>query len=141
MEIESKMIEFSKEIDISAERLDLVLWYRQVGYIFKQLNYTRYIDIIVYIKGGKMFEEIKSIIIEQLDVEEEQISINSKIIDDLGADSLDLLEIMTSEYGKYEIKISKDKIEKLKTIGDILKLQRITMKKFRKIIRYTKLQI
>lgn len=59
-----------------------------------------------------MFEEIKSIIIEQLDVEEEQISINSKIIDDLGADSLDLLEIMTSVEEKYEIKISKDKIEK-----------------------------
>lgn len=68
-----------------------------------------------------MFEEIKSIIIEQLDVEEEQISINSKIIDDLGADSLDLLEIMTSVEEKYEIKISKDKIEKIKTIGDILK--------------------
>lgn len=68
-----------------------------------------------------MFEEIKSIIIEQLDVEENQISINSKIIDDLGADSLDLLEIITSVEEKYDIKISKDKIEKIKTIGDILK--------------------
>lgn len=35
LEIESKMIKFSKEIDIPMERLDLVLWYRQVGYIFK----------------------------------------------------------------------------------------------------------
>lgn len=35
IEIENKMKEFSKEINISMERLDLVLWYRQVGYIFK----------------------------------------------------------------------------------------------------------
>ncbi len=67
-----------------------------------------------------MIEEIKEIILEQLDVNENEITKDSRLIEDLGADSLDLAEIVVAVETKYNIEIEKENVEKIKTIKDIL---------------------
>ena len=54
-----------------------------------------------------MLEEIKELIIEQLDVESGEITLESKFVEDLGADSLDLMELASSFEEKYEVTIDK----------------------------------
>lgn len=66
-----------------------------------------------------MFEDIKYIILEQLDVNENEIKENTRIIEDLGADSLDVLEILSAIENKYNIEISKEDATKIHTIKDI----------------------
>ncbi len=67
-----------------------------------------------------MFEEIKEIILEQLDVNENEIQEDTRLIEDLGADSLDVAEIVSAVENKFEIELDKEKIEKIKTIKDIM---------------------
>lgn len=67
-----------------------------------------------------MFDEIKGIILEQLDLEENEIKLESKLIEDLGADSLDILEIMSAVEEKFSIEITKADAEKIKTIKDLI---------------------
>ncbi|VWL84772.1 acyl carrier protein [Oceanivirga miroungae] len=66
-----------------------------------------------------MLEEIKEIILEQLDVNEEELNENSRIVDDLGADSLDVVEILNAIENKYDIEILKEDVVKLHTIKEI----------------------
>lgn len=67
-----------------------------------------------------MFDEIKGIILDQLDLEENEIKLESKLIEDLGADSLDILEIMSAIEEKFSIEITKADAEKIKTIQDLI---------------------
>ncbi len=67
-----------------------------------------------------MLEEIKEIILEQLDVKDDEIKEDTRLIEDLGADSLDIAEIISSIENKYNIVIEKEKIEKIKTIKNII---------------------
>ncbi len=74
-------------------------------------------------KGGFMadFEKIKSIIVEQLGVEESEVTPEADFIDDLGADSLDTVELVMAFEEEYGIEISDEHAEKLRTVGDVEK--------------------
>ena len=72
-----------------------------------------------------MLEEIKELIIEQLDVEREEITLDSKFVEDLGADSLDLMELASTLEGKYEVTIDKEELKKIVKVGDIVELIKI----------------
>lgn len=72
-----------------------------------------------------MLEEIKELIIEQLDVEREEITLESKFVEDLGADSLDLMELASSFEEKYEVNIDKEELKKIVKVGDIVELIKI----------------
>ena len=72
-----------------------------------------------------MLEEIKELIIEQLDVEREEITLESKFVEDLGADSLDLMERASSVEEKYEVTIDKEELKKIVKVGDIVELIKI----------------
>ena len=67
------------------------------------------------------FEKIRAIISEQLDVEEEKITLDTNIVEDLGADSLDVVDMIMSFEEEFNVEIPDDKIETIKTIGDIVK--------------------
>ena len=67
-----------------------------------------------------MFEKVKSIIAEKLNVDEEEIKLESSIIDDLGADSIDLIELIMNLEEEYGISISDEEAVKLKTVGDVV---------------------
>lgn len=67
-----------------------------------------------------MIERIKEIIMEQLDVEENEITMESSLIEDLGADSLDIAELMSSFQDEFNIEINAKDIEKIKKIKDLV---------------------
>ena len=68
-----------------------------------------------------ILEKVKAILIEELDVEEDAIKLDSKIKDDLGADSLDLFELISKIEDELNVTIEEDDYGKLITVGDIVK--------------------
>ena len=67
------------------------------------------------------FEKIKKIISEQLGVDEGEITPESHFIDDLGADSLDTVELVMQLEEEYGLEIPDEDAEKLQTVGDAIK--------------------
>lgn len=65
-----------------------------------------------------MEEKVKEIIAEQLNVSEESIFSNTSFIDDLGADSLDIFQIIMALEEEFEIEISNEEVEKMSTVED-----------------------
>ncbi|NLL06182.1 MAG: acyl carrier protein [Clostridiaceae bacterium] len=67
-----------------------------------------------------VFEKIKKIIVEQLGVEEDEITMESSFIDDLGADSLDIVELIMALEEEFDLEIPDSEAEKVSTVGDIV---------------------
>lgn len=96
----------------------------------KQINWYNLREKKSEIKKGvyelsykkSMFEEIKEILLEQLDIDEKDIKLDSKLIDDLGADSLDVAEIVSAVENKFNLEFSKEDLNKVETIQDIINL-------------------
>ena len=68
-----------------------------------------------------IFEQVKKILCDQLDLEEEQVNEDSEVIDDLGADSLDIVALVMTLEEEFDTEIPDEDIENLKTVGDIVK--------------------
>jgi len=68
-----------------------------------------------------ILEKVKKILVDQLDVDEGAITLESSVIDDLGADSLDVVDMVMSLEEEFDIEIPDEEIETLKTVGDIIK--------------------
>ena len=64
------------------------------------------------------FEKVKQIIVEVLNVEEDDITMETTFIDDLGADSLDVFQIIMGLEEEFEIEIPSEEAEKIVTVGD-----------------------
>lgn len=64
------------------------------------------------------FEKIKKIIVEVLSVAEEEITMDTTFVDDLGADSLDIYEIVMGIEEEFDIEIANEEAEKIVTVGD-----------------------
>lgn len=67
-----------------------------------------------------MFEKVKDIIVEQLGAKPESVKFDSAIIDDLGADSLDVVELVMALEEAFDIEIPDEEAEKINTVGDIV---------------------
>ncbi len=65
-------------------------------------------------------EKVKSIIVEQLGVNEEQVVTGAKFIEDLGADSLDTVELVMAFEEEFSIEVPDEEAEKLQTVGDVV---------------------
>ena len=68
-----------------------------------------------------VFDKIKDILCEQLDVEEDAVTMDANIIDDLGADSLDVVDLVMSLEDEFNAEIPDEEVENMKTVGDIVK--------------------
>ena len=68
-----------------------------------------------------VFEKVKKILCDQLDVEEDAVTMDSSIIDDLGADSLDVVDLVMSLEEEFDIEIPDEDVENIKTVGDMVK--------------------
>ena len=67
-----------------------------------------------------VFEKVKKIISEQLEVDQSIINEGSSITGDLGADSLDLVDLAMSIEDEFDIELSDEALEKIKTISDLV---------------------
>lgn len=67
-----------------------------------------------------VFEKVRSILMEQLDLEEDQIHMDSVISDDLGADSLDVVDLVMSLEDEFDTEIPDEAIEGIRTVGDVV---------------------
>ena len=66
----------------------------------------------------QIFEKVKEIIMDQLDVDEDMITMDASFVDDLEADSLDVVELMMAMEEEFDIEISDEEAEGIVTIGD-----------------------
>lgn len=68
-----------------------------------------------------VFDKIKDIIVEQLNVEEDAVTMEASITEDLGADSLDVVDLVMSIEESFDVEIPDEEVENIKTVGDIVK--------------------
>ena len=68
-----------------------------------------------------VFDKVKELISEQLDVKADDITEASNIQDDLGADSLDVVDLVMALEDEFDVEIPEDQVENIKTVGEIVK--------------------
>lgn len=68
-----------------------------------------------------VFERVREIICDQLDLDEDSITMESSILDDLGADSLDVVDLVMSLEDEFGVEIPDEEIENIKTIEDVVR--------------------
>ena len=68
-----------------------------------------------------VFERIRQILMDQLDLEEEKITMESDIVDDLEADSLDVVDLVMTIEDEYGLEVPDDQIENFRTVGDVVR--------------------
>ena len=75
-----------------------------------------------------MSEKIKSIIASQLNISEDQVTLEANFKDDLGADSLDLFEMVMSLEDEYGVEIPSEDLEKITTVGAVVDFYSLGLK-------------
>ena len=68
-----------------------------------------------------IFNRLCQIIADQLDIDADSIRMESSIQDDLNADSLDVMEVAMAVGDEYDIEISEEELENIKTVGDVVR--------------------
>ena len=66
----------------------------------------------------ELMEKVKAVIVDQLNVEEDDVTEDASFIDDLGADSLDIVELVMALEEEFGISIPDEQAESIKTVGD-----------------------
>ena len=69
---------------------------------------------------SEIFERIQEYLADQLDVEPEKITLNSDIVNDFGADSLDVIDMITTLSDEFGVDIPDEEIENFHTVGDVV---------------------
>ena len=68
-----------------------------------------------------IFEKIRGLICDQLDLDESAVEMESAIIEDLGADSLDVVDLIMGIEDEFGIEVSDEAVENIKTVGDVVR--------------------
>ena len=68
-----------------------------------------------------VFEKLREIISEQLEISEELITMESDLMEDFDADSLDLVDLVMSVEDEFGVEVPEEAVENLKTVGDVVK--------------------
>ena len=68
----------------------------------------------------EIFDKVKEIIVEQLGVQESAVTMEASFIDDLGADSLDIVELIMALEEEFDLEIPDADAEKVATVGDVV---------------------
>ena len=69
-----------------------------------------------------VFEKVQQITVEQLSVEASAVTMESTFVDDLGADSLDIVELIMAFEEEFEVEIPDEETEKIRTVADAVEL-------------------
>ena len=68
----------------------------------------------------EIFDKLKEPVVDQLGVEEDEVTMEASMQDDLGADSLDLVDLVMSVEEEFGVKVADEDLENIKTVGDIV---------------------
>ena len=68
----------------------------------------------------EIFDKLKELVVDQLGVEEDELTMEASMQDDLGADSLDLVDLVMSVEEEFGVKVADEDLENIKTVGDIV---------------------
>ena len=68
-----------------------------------------------------VFEKVKEVLVENLSLNEEDITQEAHIIDDLGADSLDIMETIMALEEEFDVKFPEAEIKEIQTVGDLVR--------------------
>src|SRR5699024_1829752 len=90
----------------------------------RQRRYVHGIIAVILLKGGERemanFDKVKDIIVDKLGIDEEKVTKDASFKDDLGADSLDIAELVMELEDEFEMDIPVEEAEKILTVGDAL---------------------
>jgi acyl carrier protein len=67
-----------------------------------------------------VFEKVREILCNQFDVEENEVTLTTRIGEDLGADSLDAVDMLMSLEDEFDVEIPDEEIENIRTVGDLV---------------------
>jgi acyl carrier protein len=70
------------------------------------------------VDNEEIFQKVKDVIVDQLNVDEDEVTPEASFIDDLGADSLDIVELVMALEEQFGISIPDEEAENIKTVGD-----------------------
>jgi acyl carrier protein len=68
-----------------------------------------------------VFKRVKEMIVEELSVEAEKVTLESRLSEDLGADSIDAVELIMNIDDEFNIQVSDEEAQNMKTVGDLVK--------------------
>ena len=68
----------------------------------------------------EIFDKLKELVVDQLGVEEDEVTMEASMQDDLGADSLDLVDLVMSVEEEFGVKVADEDLENIKTVGYIV---------------------
>ena len=68
----------------------------------------------------EIFDKLKELVVDQLGVEEDEVTMEASMQDDLGADSLDLVDLVMSVEEEFGVKVADEYLENIKTVCDIV---------------------
>jgi len=71
---------------------------------------------------SEVYDFIKKLLVENMSIDENKVEMESNIIEDLGADSLDIMDLINDIEKEYNIQIPQEEYGNLKTVGDVVKL-------------------
>ncbi len=69
---------------------------------------------------NQVFDKVKAVILDELDVAEAKVTMDAKLKEDLGADSIDAVQIIMALEDEFDIKLEDDNLEKISTVGDVV---------------------
>lgn len=69
---------------------------------------------------SKVFDFVKTLLVENMQIDESKINMDANIIEDLGADSLDIMDIVNDIEKEFNVTIPQDQYENLRTVGDVV---------------------
>jgi len=67
-----------------------------------------------------LFDDVKAVVVEQLNVNPDEVKEDSRFVEDLGADSLDVVELVMAIEEKFDIEIKDEEAEKITTVKDVI---------------------
>ena len=92
----------------------------EIGQIVNTRGLRGEVKVNSFSEDPQRFEKVKSIIVEQLGVAETSVEMEASFIDDLGADSLDIVELIMALEEEFDLQIPDNEAEKIMTVGDVV---------------------
>jgi len=76
---------------------------------------------VSFVTESEIFEKVRQLVVDKLDVDEDEVTMEASFQDDLGADSLDVMELVDDIEREFDITIEEADLDTIKTVGDAVR--------------------